>query len=57
MDITADDRKMMAQIAALAAASHTPEATSMIAREVANGIAKDVNGIPATTGTTNKKSR
>jgi hypothetical protein len=58
MDLTKDDRKMMAQIAALAAASHTPEATSMIAREVANGIAKDIQGeLPATAGTTNKKAK
>lgn len=50
LDATKDDRKMMAQIAAIAAASHTPEATSMIAREVANGIAKDIAGeLPATT--------
>ena len=58
MDLTKDDRKMMAQIAALSAASHVPEATSMIAREVANGIAKDIqNELPATTRATNKKSR
>lgn len=58
MDITAEDRKMMAQIAAIAAASHTPEATTAIAKEVANGIAQDIkNGLPATTGTANKKAK
>lgn len=57
MDLTKDDRKMMAQIAALAAASHVPEATSMIAREVANGIAKDIQSeLPATTRSSNKKA-
>ena len=58
MDLTKDDRKMMAQIAALSAASHVPEATSMIAREVAAGIAKDIQSeLPATTGTPNKKTK
>ena len=58
LDVTADDRKMMAQIAAISAASHVPEATNMIAREVANGIAKDMqNGLPATAGTTDSKSK
>ena len=58
MDLTKDDRKMMAQIAALSAASHVPEATSMIAREVAAGIAKDIQSeLPATAGTTDKKAR
>ena len=55
LDSTKDDRKMMAQIAAIAAASPPPEATSMIAREVANGIAKDIAGeLPATTRNKNK---
>lgn len=57
MDLTQDDRKMMAQIAALSAASHVPDATSMIAREVANGIAKDIRGLPDTAGTTDKKAK
>jgi len=46
--ITADDRKMMGQIAALAAASHQSDG----AKEIANAIAKDItnNGLalPAT---------
>lgn len=54
MDATKDDRKMMAQIAALAASSHSSEANNVIAREVANGIARDLNELPATTKSKNK---
>lgn len=57
LELTADDRKMMAQIAAISAASHVPEATTAIAKEVANGIAKDLQGeLPATTGSKNRKA-
>lgn len=51
LEHSADDRRMMAQIAALAAASHNGEATMEIAKQVANGIGKSMNGLPATTRT------
>ena len=41
--ITADDRRMMAQIAALAAASHTPEAASKLAEQVLTDVTKQLS--------------
>lgn len=46
-EYSAEDRKMLAQVAMLSAASHTPEAASTIAKEVAK------NALPATTRTKN----
>ena len=51
LEHSADDRRMMAQIAALAAASHNGEATAEIAKQVANGIGKSISELPATTRT------
>lgn len=56
LEHSADDRRMMAQIAALAAASHNGEATNTIAKEVATGIGKSLNGLPATAGTSDDEA-
>jgi len=47
-EYSAEDRKMLAQVAMLSAASHTPEAASTIAKEMAK------NALPATTRAKNK---
>lgn len=53
-DLTADDRRMMAQVALIAAASHTPEAAVEIAKEVGKQ-AKNV--LTSTTGESNRKTK